>query len=112
MCVITNWFYHMKRSPNTPTEEGIFIALVYQTVASNVPAIARLKAKSDSLKEFIVENRKEIATAIARLYQEKGDISPQRLNAITGLLVGTIRETTNNVWLAGFGLQSLIECTE
>jgi len=87
----------MKRSPNTPIEEGIFIALVYQTVASNVPAIAKLKAKakSDSLKEFIVENRKEIATAIARLYQEKGEISPERLNAITGLLVRSIRETTS-----------------
>jgi len=58
----------------------------------------------------LVENQKEIA--IARLYQEKGDISPERLNAITGLLVGNVRETTNNVWLAGFGLQSLIECTE
>jgi len=99
----------MKRSPNLPTEEGIFIALVYQTVASNVPAIAKLKAKSDSLKEFIVENRKQIATVIARLYQ---DISPERLNAITGLLVGNVRETTNNVWLGDFGLQTLIECTE
>jgi len=106
----------MKRNPQTPTSEGVFIAVIFNTVVSNIPNITKLKATNDSLKDFVVENREQIAKAIIQTYQAENSVNDsvneKKTTAITGLVVGTIRETTNNFWIAKFGLDTLLECFE
>lgn len=102
----------MKRSPQTPLEEGVFIALLYQTVVSNVAAIAKMKSESYDLPTFITSHRKELSEAIVRAYGRKPEGNERLVTGLTGLLLGNLRETTNNVWLAGYGLQTLLECMQ
>lgn len=101
----------MKRSPQTPLDEGVFITVLYQTVVSNVPAIAKMKSESYDLPTFIISHRKELSEAIVRVYGRKLEGNERLLTGMMGLLLGNVR-TTNNVWLAGYGLQTLLECMQ
>lgn len=98
----------MKKYSKENIEDGVFIAYAYRTPISNIPPINLMGSECEFLEDFVVEKSTQIAEGIIQTYEKTQEPTNEKILAIRCLVIGSIPEFGQDMWIPAYGLKKLL----